>query len=169
MRTSLALLLLVALALPAAADPRPPLDADDVFTDDDGRVCWEIPREGGCNAYGCWSDGGGCNAYGCWSSPRGACNAYGCSDGGECNAYGCPRAGRGRPQIACAREDEVPIAASGCNAYGCWSNGGGCNAYGCWQSAYGTCNAYGCAEVGACNAYGCPPAPRKHGRRRRAP
>jgi hypothetical protein len=168
MRTSLVLLALALLTSTAAADPRPPLDPDDVFTRDDGLVCWEVPREGGCNAYGCWADGGGCNAYGCWNGPRGACNAYGCSDAGECTAYGCPRGRRARPELACAREDEVPVGDSGCNAYGCWSNGGGCNAYGCWQSAYGSCNAYGCAEVGECNAYGCPPAPRaRHHRHRR--
>jgi hypothetical protein len=142
----LAILFLMSLASVAAAD--------------DDTVCWEEPRDAGCNPYGCWSNGGGCNPYGCWSGPRGTCNPYGCSDVGECSAYGCPR-GRVRPQVVCAPYDQVPVGDSGCNPYGCWSEGGGCNAYGCWQSAYGSCNAYGCAEVGQCNAYGCPKAPQR--------
>src|SRR4051812_14278048 len=46
-------------------------------------------------------------------------------------------------------------AFDGCNAYGCWQNGGGCNAYGCWNSPVGSCNAYGCSNTATCNAYGC--------------
>jgi hypothetical protein len=153
----LALVLILATSSIAAADDGDASDGD--------RVCWEVPRDAGCNAYGCWSDGGGCNAYGCWSGPRGSCNAYGCSDVGACNAYGCPQ-GRVRARVVCGSIDDAPSEDSGCNAYGCWDGGGGCNAYGCWRSPYGECNAFGCAEVGRCNAYGCPSATRKRGLRR---
>lgn len=56
-----------------------------------------------------------------------------------CNAYGCWGEG------------------GGCNAFGCWTNGGGCNAFGCWNTPQGYCNAFGCSDNGACNAFGCPP------------
>ncbi|HTJ46105.1 MAG TPA: hypothetical protein VL463_28565 [Kofleriaceae bacterium] len=147
--------ILFALALAAPA-----------FADDEAEVCWEVPRDTGCNVYGCWSDGGGCNVYGCWNGPRGSCNVYGCTDAGECTVYGCPPPRRIRPQMVCGSEAQMPSDESGCNVYGCWSNGGGCNVYGCWSSPYGACNVYGCSELGECNVYGCPP-PRKHIHRRR--
>lgn len=153
--------LVAMLAATAAADPRPPLDPDDVYPADRGLVCWEVPRANGCNLYGCWTDGGGCNLYGCWNGPAGSCTQYGCSDSGTCGLYGCPPAQPARPLIACSREDEVAVLDSGCNQYGCWRNGGGCNLYGCWQSAYGSCNQYGCAEVGTCTLNGCPHPPHR--------
>lgn len=154
-------LLVLLLASTAYADP--PVDPSDVV-EQDGQACWAVPGAGGCNEYGCWSDGGGCNEYGCWHAPRGACNEYGCSEVGVCNEYGCPN-GSWQPRVECAAD--APVGDASCNEYGCWSNGGGCNEYGCWTSSYGSCDEYGCAQVGACNEYGCPPPPRHLEVRRR--
>lgn len=60
---------------------------------------------------------------------------------------------------------------SGCNTWGCWSNGDGCNTWGCWNSRAGACNTWGCSNNGTCTMHGCPPGPTMpwRGRQRATP